>query len=56
MGLGARKIDSVRDSVKVSDSERSNQFSERVQLAEKLFSLPEKPGTLTSPQELASVF
>jgi hypothetical protein len=40
----------------VNDLERSNQFLERVQLAEELFPLPDKPGTLPSPQELASVF
>ncbi|MEB3218747.1 MAG: type IV secretion system DNA-binding domain-containing protein [Nostocales cyanobacterium 94392] len=40
----------------VSDLERSNQFLKRVQLAEELFPLPDKPGTLPSPQELASVF
>ena len=62
MNWSEDKWDLVRErliqnnSVKVSDSERSNQFLERVQLAEKLFPLPEKPGTLPSPQELASVF
>ncbi|MGB3642703.1 MAG: hypothetical protein WBA39_34730 [Rivularia sp. (in: cyanobacteria)] len=40
----------------ISDSERSNQFLERVHLAEELFPLPEQPGVLPSPQELASVF
>ncbi|MGB3756521.1 MAG: type IV secretion system DNA-binding domain-containing protein [Rivularia sp. (in: cyanobacteria)] len=42
--------------VQISDSERSNQFLERVHLAEELFPLPEQPGALPSPQELASVF
>jgi type IV secretory pathway TraG/TraD family ATPase VirD4 len=62
MNWSEDKWDLVRErliqnnSVKVSDSERSNQFLERVQLAEKLFPLPEKPGTIPSPQELASVF
>ena len=62
MNWSEDKWDLVRErliqnnSVKVSDSERSSQFLERVQLAEKLFPLPEKPATIPSPQELASVF
>ncbi len=62
MNLAEEKWEFVRERlvqnnrVQISDSERSNQFLERVHLAEKLFPLPEKPGILPSPQELASVF
>jgi type IV secretory pathway TraG/TraD family ATPase VirD4 len=42
--------------VQVSDEERSKQFLERRELAEKLFPLPEANGTLPSPEDLTSIF
>jgi type IV secretory pathway TraG/TraD family ATPase VirD4 len=44
------------NSLQISDSERSEQFMERRQLAEKLFPVPEKNGELPSPEELKNVF
>jgi type IV secretory pathway TraG/TraD family ATPase VirD4 len=42
--------------IQISDKERSQQFLERRELAEKLFSMPEENGKLLSPEELISVF
>jgi type IV secretory pathway TraG/TraD family ATPase VirD4 len=50
----ARLIQS--NGVQVSDFERSQQFLERRELAEKLFPLPDESNSLPSPEELANVF
>jgi hypothetical protein len=42
--------------VTVSDFERSQQFLERRELAEKLFPLPTDGGDLASPEELNNIF
>ncbi|OKH33113.1 transfer complex protein TrsK [Calothrix sp. HK-06] len=41
---------------RISDSERSQQFLERRELAEKLFPVPSQSNSLPSPEELANVF
>jgi type IV secretory pathway TraG/TraD family ATPase VirD4 len=42
--------------IQISDKERSQQFLERRELAEKLFPMPEENEKLLSPEELRSVF
>lgn len=44
------------NSIQITDSERSQQFQQRQELAEKLFPIPEHTGDLPSPEELANVF
>ncbi|MBD2364234.1 type IV secretory system conjugative DNA transfer family protein [Anabaena minutissima FACHB-250] len=62
MNWSEGKWDFVRDrliqnnSVQISDSERSQQFMERRELAEELFPLPEQSNSPPSPEELANVF
>jgi type IV secretory pathway TraG/TraD family ATPase VirD4 len=45
-----------QNSSQISDSERSQQFMERRELAEKLFPAPSQSSPLPSPEELAHVF
>lgn len=44
------------NSLQITDSERSQQFQQRQELAQKLFPIPEHTGDLPSPEELANVF
>jgi hypothetical protein len=62
MNWSESKWDFVRErliennGVQVSDTERSAQFLERRELAEKLFPLPTDGGDLASPEELNNIF
>jgi type IV secretory pathway TraG/TraD family ATPase VirD4 len=62
MNWSEGKWDFVRErliqnnSLQISDDERSQQFLERRELAQKLFPVPEQTGDLLSPEELANVF
>jgi type IV secretory pathway TraG/TraD family ATPase VirD4 len=62
MNWSEEKWDFVRErliqnnSLQISDSERSQQFLERRELAEKLFPIPEQRENLLSEEELANVF
>ncbi|NJL10134.1 MAG: type IV secretory system conjugative DNA transfer family protein [Calothrix sp. SM1_7_51] len=63
MNWSESKWDFVRErliqknnSIQISDSERSQQFLERRELAEKLFPLPQQVGDLPSPEELSNIF
>ncbi|BAY95211.1 MULTISPECIES: type IV secretory system conjugative DNA transfer family protein [unclassified Tolypothrix] len=62
MNWSEGKWDFVRErliqnnSVQISDSERSQQFMERRELAEKLFPIPEESNSVPSPEEVANVF
>lgn len=62
MNLSESKWDFIRErliqnnSTQISDEERSQQFLERRELAEKLFPMPNESGFVPSPEELANVF
>lgn len=62
MSLSESKWDFIRErliqnnSTQTSDEERSQQFLERRELAEKLFPVPNESGFVPSPEELANVF
>jgi hypothetical protein len=42
--------------IQISDKERSQQFLERRELAERLFPLPDKDEHIPSPEELTNIF